>query len=63
MNQDKSKKQKCFVCRQYFQNQDLVVNKRTMLPVCKKCKGTDAEKKAEKEALDSLAEDFVCGCI
>jgi NAD-dependent SIR2 family protein deacetylase len=54
---------RCFVCQQAIEDEEKTINKITNLPVCNKCKGTEAEKKAEQEALDSLAEGFVCGCI
>jgi hypothetical protein len=54
----------CFVCKKNLSNQpNKDINSPTNLPVCQDCKGTDAEKKAENNVLDSLAEGFVCGCI
>jgi len=53
---------KCFVCGKKLEeitNINAVIN----LPVCDECKGTDQEKVKENEALDSLADGFVCGCI
>jgi predicted RNase H-like nuclease len=56
--------QQCFVCKKDLsQKKDKEFNKRTHLPVCVDCKSTEAERKAEKDALDSLAEGFICGCI
>ncbi|WP_025007104.1 hypothetical protein [Marinilabilia salmonicolor] len=52
-----------FVKKDLSQSQNKSFNTRTNLPVCEECKGTEEEKKAEKEALDSLAEGFICGCI
>ncbi|PRZ00279.1 hypothetical protein [Marinilabilia salmonicolor] len=64
MSEQKNIMQECFVCKKDLsQSQNKSFNARTNLPVCEECKGTDAEKKAEKDALDSLAEGFVCGCI
>jgi hypothetical protein len=54
---------KCFVCGEVIEMNTISYNKKTNLPVCVKCKGSEAEVKAEKEALDSLSEGFVCGCI
>ena len=53
---------KCFVCQQELKEVK-TKNKVTNLPVCKNCQGTKQEKIKEKEALDSLADGFVCGCI
>ncbi|WP_062125597.1 hypothetical protein [Geofilum rubicundum] len=53
----------CFACQQEIITQPVIMNKRFNLPVCPACHQTNAEKKAEQEALDSLGEDFVCGCI
>jgi hypothetical protein len=56
--------QQCFVCKKDLSKEEnKAFNGKTNLPVCRRCQGTDAEKKAEQDALDSLAEDFVCGCI
>lgn len=56
-------KNTCFVCKEKIASEDLEMNLVLNMNVCKTCKGTDKEKKAEQEHLDSLAEDFVCGCI
>nr|WP_319570321.1 hypothetical protein [uncultured Draconibacterium sp.] len=56
-------KNTCFVCKQPVTSKNSELNLTVNLPVCKHCKGTKAEQKAEKEALDSLADGFVCGCI
>lgn len=61
MPQDEIKQ--CFVCTEVVDFKNLYYNKKVNLPVCTKCKGSEAEQKAEKEALDSLSEGFVCGCI
>lgn len=53
----------CFVCGTNQATQLFSTNKRTNLPVCQNCKGTEDEIKAENDALDSLSEGFVCGCI
>ncbi len=53
---------KCFVCGNYIptiKHKNLATN----LPVCEDCKGTADEKKKEQEAIDSLSDGFVCGCI
>jgi len=60
INNDFSRK--CFVC-EYELSEIKHKNKETNLPVCEKCIGTEEEKKKVKEALDSLADGFVCGCI
>ncbi len=56
-------KDTCFVCKKPVTAINSAINTTTNLPVCMDCKGTDAEANAEKEALDSLADGFVCGCI
>jgi hypothetical protein len=56
-------KKKCFVCQTEINTIEFDYNVVTSLPVCRSCKGTEAEKTAEKEALESLGEGFVCGCI
>jgi DNA-directed RNA polymerase subunit N (RpoN/RPB10) len=56
-------KARCFVCGQEIADLPLTYNKKLNLPVCAFCQQTDAEKKAETLALESLGEDFVCGCI
>lgn len=53
----------CFVCKQPIKHTIITYNRKVNLPVCEKCAGTQEEKLAETEALDSLADDFVCGCI
>lgn len=54
----------CFVCKKEISEEaEKNFNAKTNLPVCPLCKGTEEEKAAEKDALDSLAEGFVCGCI
>ncbi|TLX78394.1 hypothetical protein E9993_01565 [Labilibacter sediminis] len=53
---------KCFVCGIKLLD-NIEKNKVTNLPICSKCKGTPKERVKEKEALDSLADGFVCGCI
>lgn len=52
----------CFVCDKKLEQVEYK-NEVTNLPVCAQCKGTAQEKTKEKEALDSLADGFVCGCI
>lgn len=54
---------KCFVCDKENDPDEMKTNKATGLPVCKNCIHTEAERIAEQKALDSLAEDFTCGCI
>jgi hypothetical protein len=64
MADQKNIMQQCFVCKKDLSGLNRKeFNAQTHLPVCSDCKGTEAEKKAEKDALDSLAEGFVCGCI
>lgn len=58
-----TKNKSCFVCGAMIKDKDIDYNKKTNLPVCPNCKGTDKEIKAELDALDSLSEGFVCGCI
>lgn len=53
----------CFVCKDDISTENSEFNSSVNLRVCKNCKGTDEEKKAEAEYLDSLADGFVCGCI
>jgi hypothetical protein len=53
----------CFVCGKKVNAENSQLNRVVSLPVCKDCKGTDKEKQAEKDYLESLAEGFVCGCI
>jgi hypothetical protein len=60
MNNDFAKK--CFVCEKQLKNIKHK-NQVTMLPVCDDCIGTEDEKKKEQDALNSLADGFVCGCI
>ena len=52
----------CFVCGKKLE-EIKNINMVTNLPVCNDCKDSDQEKQKEKEALDSLADGFVCGCI
>ena len=54
---------RCFVCTKEVDLNSISYNKKTNLPVCLKCKGSEAELNAEKDVLDSLSEGFVCGCI
>lgn len=53
----------CFVCKTAITPETSEINMVVNMPVCLKCKGSDSEKKEEKEVLDSLADGFVCGCI
>lgn len=53
----------CFVCEMPLPERAISMNYRVNLPVCTDCKETDKEKQAEKDLLESLADDFVCGCI
>ncbi len=59
----KSIKNTCFVCKKTVTSENSELNTVVNMPVCNKCKGTEKEKKEEKEVLDSLADGFVCGCI
>jgi hypothetical protein len=54
---------KCFACGTLVNEGNYSINHLCNLPVCHQCKGTDKEKKAEKDALDSLGEGFTVGCI
>ncbi len=54
---------KCFVCRKVVPSEKLELNTAVNLPVCNNCKGTEKEKEAVAELLDSLADGLVCGCI
>lgn len=56
-------KNTCFVCKKAVTNDNLVINTVVNMPVCQQCRGTEKEKKEEKEVLDSLADGLVCGCI
>ncbi len=53
---------KCFVCGMELETIKQK-NQVTNLPVCDACKGTEEEKIKEQEALDSLADGLICGCI
>lgn len=53
----------CFVCQESVYPENSELNPEVNLPVCFNCKGTENEKKAVAEHLDSLAEGLVCGCI
>ncbi|MBN1984686.1 MAG: hypothetical protein JW761_00215 [Prolixibacteraceae bacterium] len=63
MSNVKNIKNTCFVCQCEVTAENSTINKDVYLPVCNFCKGTDKEKKAVEEQLDSLADGFVCGCI
>ena len=63
MNGPKNIKSSCFVCHKAVTAGNSELNKEVLLPVCYSCKGTDDEKKAVAEQLDSLADGLVCGCI
>lgn len=64
MADQKNIMQQCFVCKKDLSGlKEKNLNARIHLPVCADCQGTEEEKKAEKESLDSLGEGFVCGCI
>lgn len=54
---------RCFVCNEFLKYEEIQFNKKVNLPVCKNCCGTKEEDDAVQEALDSLGDDFVCGCI
>ena len=46
----KDLKNTCFVCKKSLRTDEAETNMVVNLPVCAACKGTDAEKNAEKEA-------------
>ncbi len=56
-------KNSCFVCKKPISRETTELNPVVNMPVCPECKGSDREKKEEKEVLNSLADGFVCGCI
>ena len=56
-------KDTCFVCKRAVTPINSSINIVVNMPVCNQCKGTEQEKKEEREVLDSLADGFVCGCI
>lgn len=56
-------KNHCFVCQRPVTPENSTLNPEINLPVCNPCKGTEQEKKAVEEQLDSLADGLVCGCI
>lgn len=53
----------CFVCGKEIDPEKTERNKQLNLPVCDDCRGTEREKKAVDDDLESMAEGFVCGCI
>ena len=53
----------CFVCQEKLDSKRVAKNQELNLPVCKKCKGTDAEKEIVRKLTEELADGFVCGCI
>lgn len=53
----------CFVCEKAESGENFEINKEVMLPVCNRCKGSDAEKTKAEEYLDSLVDGLVYGCI
>lgn len=59
----KISEKQCFVCKKNYPAGEISMNNEVMLPVCKKCKGTEKEKQTVEEYSDSLADEFVCGCI
>jgi hypothetical protein len=56
-------KNTCFVCGKKVMAENSFLNQKVYLSVCETCKGTENEKNAVAEQLDSLADGFVCGCI
>lgn len=62
-NETPASVRKCFVCGKELTKEAYSIHPTTNLPECRTCKGSEAEKMAIREALDSLGEDFVCGCI
>lgn len=56
-------KNTCFVCLENVNVKESRINVAVTMKVCLSCSGTEKEKQREKELLESLAEDFVCGCI
>ena len=54
---------RCFVCQVDVTKENSVLNAEVNLPVCYACRGTEKEKEAVAELLDSLADGLVCGCI
>jgi hypothetical protein len=56
-------KNNCFVCGAAITAENSELNEEVYLRVCRLCKGTEKEKNAVNEHLDSLADGLVCGCI
>lgn len=56
-------KRTCFVCEQIITEETPEINQEVFLPVCRSCRGTEAEKKKAEEFLESLADGLICGCI
>ncbi len=63
MSEIKDIKNTCFVCGEKVTPENSELNQTVLMPVCLQCKGSENEKKAVTEQLDSLADGFVCGCI
>ena len=61
--ENNSLKKNCFICNNSLEENKYEYNKQVNLPVCNKCIGTDDEQKAVEDALDSLADGLLCGCI
>lgn len=54
---------RCFVCGCAVDKEKCTKNEAVNLPVCETCKGSERERAMVKEAIEGLAEGFVCGCI
>lgn len=53
----------CFVCQSAVGKDKYTMNMNVMLPVCKACQGSEAERSKESELLESLGDGQICGCI
>ena len=58
-----AKTKNCFVFKNPIQGEKYELNPELSMPISKYCTGADCDKKMVEELQDSLADEFVCGCI
>ncbi len=59
----KAKSRSCFVCSEIASVEQLEINPKVNMFVCKKCKGSEAEKLKVQDYLNDLGSGFTVGCI
>lgn len=62
-NSSHLKVKSCFICSTDLSPQHSYINPKVNLYVCDNCKGTEEEKRKEREFLLDMGSGFTVGCI